>query len=335
MRPRLAFAMAPGKTRFVFDEAALSRLAEICDVLTPEPLTDLSTEAARSVLADTEILVSGWGCPFISKDIVAAAPRLKLIAHAAGTVKYHLDPAVYEAGIAVTNAVDANAIPVAEFTLAMIILANKRVFEFRDIYRADPTRRSSHALMDAPIGNYRKTVGIVGASHIGRRVIDLLKPLDLDVLLYDPHVRPGDPITREAELTGLDDLIARSDVVSLHAPSLPSTRHMIGARELRLMRDGATLLNTARGALVDEAALVAALEPGRIFAIIDVTDPEIPPAGSALYRLPNVFLTPHIAGAIGTERSRLGNLIVDEIERFIAKAPMQHQVAQSALTLIA
>ena len=335
MRPCLAFAMAPGKTRFVFNDATLSRLAELCEVLTPEPLTDLSTDSARQLLARTEILVSGWGCPFISKEIVAAAPRLKLIAHAAGTVKYHLDPAVYEAGITVVNAVDANAVPVAEFTLAMIILANKRVFEFRDIYRADPTRGSSHALMDAPIGNYRRTIGIVGASHIGRRVIDLLKPLDLDLLLYDPHVRPGDPIARETELTGLDDLIARSDVVSLHAPSLPSTRHMIGARELGLMRDGATLLNTARGALVDESALVAALESGRINAVIDVTDPEIPPAGSRLYDLPNVFLTPHIAGAIGTERSRLGTLIVEEIERFISKMPLHHQVTQPALSLIA
>lgn len=335
MRPRLAFAMAPGKTRFVFDQAALARVAEMCEVLTPEPLTDLTSAAARSVLANTEILVSGWGCPFISKDILAAMPRLKLIAHAAGTVKYHLDSSVYEAGIAVTNAVDANAVPVAEFTLAMIILANKRVFEFRDLYRDDPTRQSSYALMDEPIGNYRKTVGIVGASHIGRRVIDLLKPLDLDILLYDPYVRPGDPITREARLVGLDELITGSDVVSLHAPSLPSTRHMIGARELGLMRAGATLLNTARGALVDEAALIAELETRRISAIIDVTDPEIPPADSKLYRLPNVFLTPHIAGAIGTERSRLGNLIVEEIERFIAGAPLLHRVQQEALTLIA
>jgi len=335
MRPRLAFAMAPGKTRFVFDEPAITRLAELCDIVTGAPLIDFSTAEARKILGDTEILVTGWGCPFISKDVVAAAPRLKLIAHAAGTVKYHLDPAVYAAGIAVTNAVDANAVPVAEFTLAIIILANKRVFEFRDIYRADPTRASSHALMDTAIGSYRRTIGIVGASHIGRRVIDLLKPLDCDVLLYDPHVRPGDPITREAELIGLDDLISRSDIVSLHAPSLPSTRHMIGAREFGLMRDGATLINTARGALVDEAAMIAALETGRISAVIDVTDPEIPPPDSALYRLPNVFLTPHIAGAIGNERARLGNLVAEEIGHFVAGRPLQHQVSYSLLEQLA
>lgn len=335
MRPRIAFAMAADKTRFVFDAAALQRLSPICDVVTEPPLEELDSEAARSVLRDIDILVTGWGCPFISREIVAAAPRLKLIGHAAGTVKYHLDPAVFEAGIVVTNAVDANAQPVAEFTLAMIILANKRVVEFRDIYRADPTRGSSHALMDTPIGNYWRTIGIVGASHIGRRVIRLLQPLDYSILLHDPHVQPGDEITRHAELTSLDDLMARADVVSLHAPSLPSTRGMINARNLGLMRDGTTLINTARGALVDEAALLAELETGRISAVIDVTDPEIPPPDSAFFRLPNVFLTPHVAGAIGTERSRLGNLVVDEIERFVAGKPLQHQVEPALLQQLA
>jgi phosphoglycerate dehydrogenase-like enzyme len=327
--------MAAGKTRFVFSDAALERLAQTCDILTPTPLEDLSSPAARATLNETEVLVTGWGSPFISREVVSAAPNLKLIAHAAGTVKYHLDPVVFEAGIAVTNAVAANALPVAEFTLAMIILANKQVFRFRDLYRADPDRSSSHALMDTPIGNYNRTIGIVGASHIGRRVIELLASFDYTVLFYDPHVSAGDEITRRAELVPLDQLLARSDIVSLHAPSLPSTRHMIGARELRLMQDGATLLNTARGALIDEAALLADLETGRISAIIDVTDPEIPPPDSAFFRLPNVFLTPHIAGAVGSERSRLGDLVVDEIERFVAGRPLQHQVQAALLRQLA
>lgn len=335
MRPKLAFAMSPGKTRFVFDEAALSRLGELCEVLSDEPLHDFTDAAARAVLHDTEILVTGWGCPFISREVIAAAPRLKLIAHAAGTVKYHLDPVVFEAGIAVTNAVAANAVPVAEYTLAMIILANKQALQFRDLYREDRTRGTSYALMDTPIGNYRRTVGIVGASHIGRRVVELLRPFDFTVLLYDPHVRPGDEICRHAELVDLDELIARSDVVSLHAPSLPSTRHMIGRRELGLMRNGATLINTARGALVDEAALVAELETGRVSAVIDVTDPEIPAPDSPLFTLPNVVLTPHIAGAVGSERSRLGNLMVEEIERFAAGRPLHHQVQPSLLLQLA
>lgn len=335
MRPNLAFAMAKGKTRYVFDEAALARLSEICTILTEDPLDEFSSPAARAVLQQTEILLTGWGCPFVSREALAAAPDLRLIAHAAGTVKYHLDPAVFEAGIAVTNSVAANAVPVAEFTLAMILLANKQAFRFRDLYRQDRLRGSSHALMDTPIGNRGRIVGIIGASHIGRRVIDLLAPFDVSVLLYDPHVQAGDEICRRAELVSLERLLAGSDVVSLHAPSLPSTRHMIGERQLRAMRDGATFINTARGALVDQAALIAELETGRISAVIDVTDPEIPPASSALFTLPNVFLTPHIAGAVGVERSRLGDLAVDEIERFVAGQPLQHQVQPALLRQLA
>ena len=335
MRPKIAFAMAADKTKFVFDEQALARLAQSCTIVQAAPLNEFSSSAARAVLADIDILITGWGCPMISDEVVRAAPRLKLITHAAGTVKYTLDPAVYAAGITVTHAADANAVPVAEYTLAAIIFANKRMFELRDRYRADPARRSSHALMDEPIGNYHRTVGLVGASRIGRKVAKFLAGFDFTVLLSDPFVQPDDPVTALAELVDLDTLLARSDVVSLHAPSLPTTRAMIGARQLALMRDGATFINTARGALVDEMALLAELQSGRIHAVIDVTEPEIPPVGSPLYSLPNVFLTPHVAGAIGTERLRLGQLVVDEIERFVAGESLEFAVEPALLERLA
>jgi len=268
----------------------------------------------------------------ISAAVVKAAPRLKLIAHAAGTVKYTLDPAVYAAGITVTHAADANAVPVAEFTLASIIFANKRIFELRDRYRSDPARRSSHALMDEPIGNYHRTIGLVGASRIGRKVAKFLTGFDFTVLLSDPFVQPGDPITEMVQLVDLETLMMRSDVVSLHAPSLPTTRAMIGASQLGLMRDGTTFINTARGALVDEAALIDELQSGRLHAVIDVTDPEIPAVGSPFYHLPNVFLTPHVAGAIGTERLRLGQLAVEEVERFVAGVPLGFAVEPAGVS---
>jgi len=178
-------------------------------------------------------------------------------------------------------------------------------------------------------------VGIVGASRIGRRVIELLRNFDFSVLLYDPFVQAGDPDLEGVELVELDALMARSDVVSIHAPLLPSTRGMIGARQLKLMKDGATFINTARGGLIDEAALVAELQTQRIFGVIDVTDPEIPPDDSPLFTLPNVFLTPHVAGAIGTERLRLGLMAVEEIERFIEGKPMLYEVQPELLERLA
>ncbi len=335
MRPKLAFAMAADKTRHVFDAEALARLARGCDIVRPEPLEDFSSPEARAVLSQIDILVTGWGCPMVTEEVIRSAPNLKLIAHAAGTVKFTVDSAVYVAGVRVTHAADANAVPVAEFTLASIIFANKRVFELRDRYRADPARRSSYALMDEPIGNYHRTIGLVGASRIGRKVARMLEGFDFTVLISDPFVQKGDPILAGAELVDLDSLMARSDVVSIHAPSLPSTRGMIGARQLRLMKDGAALINTARGALVDEAALIAELMTGRIHAVIDVTDPEIPASGSPLYSLPNVFLTPHVAGAVGAERLRLGQMAIEEIERFIAGEKLEFEIEPALLERLA
>lgn len=335
MRPKLAFAFRADKTLHVFDDADLARLDACCEVMSTKPIESFADPQSLHLLGEADILVTGWGCPMLTPDVLRAAPNLKLIAHAAGTVKYTIDPLAYEMGIAVTHAADANAVPVAEFTLASIIFANKRAFELRDLYRSDPSRRSAYALMDDRIGNYRRTIGLVGASRIGRKVAAMLSGFDYSVLLYDPYVEKGDPIARQVELVDLDTLMARSDVVSIHAPSLPSTRAMIGAAQLQLMADGATFINTARGALVDEAALVAELQTGRIQAVIDVTDPEIPPTSSPLFQLPNVFLTPHIAGAVGTERGRLGQMAVDEVERFVRREPLHYKVEPELLERLA
>lgn len=335
MKPKVGFAMAADKTKYVFDAAALERLARSCTIVQAEPLEEFESAGARAVLGEIDILITGWGCPAITAAVVAAAPNLKLIAHAAGTVKYMLEPAVYAAGIAVTHAADANAVPVAEYTLAAILFSNKRMFELRDRYRADPARTSSYALTNEPIGNYQRTIGLVGASRIGRKVARLLRAFDFTVLLSDPYVMAGDPVTEDAQLVSLETLMARSDVVSIHAPSLPSTRGMIGARHFSLMQDGACFINTARGAVVDEAAMIAELQTGRIHAVIDVTEPEIPAASSPLYSLPNVFLTPHVAGAVGMERLRLGQLAIAEIERFVAGETMEFAVEPELLERLA
>jgi phosphoglycerate dehydrogenase-like enzyme len=332
-RPNLAFAFLPERTRHVFSPAHLARLGEMCRVLDERPLERFDDARARSVLAQTEILVTGWGCANIDLSVLVGAPRLRLIAHAAGTVKTFIAPEVLQSDVKVTHAAAANALPVAEFTLAAILFSNKRVLEFRRLYAEG--RPGRIPLMDQPIGNLRKAVGIVGASRIGRRVIELLRPFDFDLLLYDPYVARAEADVLGVTLTGLDGLVATADIVSLHAPSLTATRHMIDARRLRLMRDGATLINTARGRLVDHAALEAELVTGRINAVIDVTEPEILPRTSPLYDLPNVLLTPHIAGALGIERERLGALIVVELERYVRGEPLQHAIEPRALERIA
>ncbi|WP_061294835.1 hydroxyacid dehydrogenase [Herbidospora cretacea] len=288
------------------------------------PLTEFASPDARRRLRTAEILVTGWGCPVLDAGALDAAPLLKAVVHAAGSVKGHVTPEVFARGIVVSSAADANAIPVAEFTLAMILLAGKAVPRLAREFHAE--RRDLGLLTrQSDIGNYRKTVGIVGASRIGRRVIELLRPFDLQVLVADPYA--DDLVTHD-----LDEVVRRSDVLSIHAPATRETYRMMGPERLKALKDGATLINTARGSLVDEPALVEELRTGRISAILDVTDPEPPAADSPLWDLPNVVLTPHVAGALGSEVARLGAAALDEVVRLTRGAPLLYEVDPRALS---
>lgn len=334
MRPTIVLAMVPAVTADLFDADLLARLARSGDLVDPVPLGSFDDPRARSLLSRADVLLTSWGCPTLDDPVLALAPRLRLVAHAAGTVKQHVTPACFARGILVTSAAAANALPVAEYALAMILLANKRIFRLRDRYRE--VRGFRFWANEAPgLGNYGKVVGIVGASHIGRRVLELLRPFDLERLVYDPFLDDAGAAALGASKVDLDDLLARSDVVSLHAPALAETRNILDARRLGLLRDGATLINTARGSLVDGEALERELVSGRIDAVIDTTEPEVLPPASALYDLGNVFLTPHVAGSLGGELRRMAQLAVSEIERFARGEPLRHEVREADLARVA
>lgn len=229
-----------------------------------------------------------------------------MVLHAAGTVKDHLAPEVWERGIVVSSAAQANAWPVAQYTLATVLLAGKRAFRYAAPGVAGATGFSN---LDPALGNHARTVGVVGASRIGRLVVPLLAAHGYRVQVSDPTLTaaaaaallPADlaqPVGRPAvgvspvQLVDLETLLVSSDIVTLHAPLLPETRHLIDARRLDLLRDGAVLVNTARGALVDTDALTRHCTTGRIDAVLDVTDPEPLPTTHPLRHLPNVWITP-------------------------------------------
>ncbi|MEU4610488.1 hydroxyacid dehydrogenase [Streptomyces umbrinus] len=331
MRPRPAalFAMTAENVPHIFPPDVLARLGnavEIDPTLTAENFTD---PRVRDALADTEILITGWGCPHIDEAVLAAAPRLRAILHAAGSVKGLTSPAVWERGITVSSAAGANALPVAEYTLAMILLAGKDLFAQRDLLRAQ--RAFPYGEIMPGIGNFGRRVGVVGASRIGRRLIELLRPFDLRVTLADPYVDATEAAALGVPLLPLDDLLATSDIVTVHAPQTPETLHLIGRRELALMPTGSVLVNTARGALLDHDALVEELRANRLSAILDVTDPEPLPVDSPLFDLPNAFITPHLAGSQGNEVARLGLAVTEEAERLLSGRELAHAIDHAVL----
>ena len=332
-RPKIALAMLDGLVGHAFTNEQMARLDVIGEIIDPRPLTSFDEDRAATVLGPAEVLIGHWGCPTLTGEVLAVAPRLRLFAYAAGTVKWQVTDAVWERAVVVTSAAAANAVPVAEYTVAMVLLANKGVLLFREWLR-DP---AVVVPLDASaVGNYRRRVGLVGASLVGRHVIELLRPYDLDVAVYDPYLTAEEALQLGVEkVEDLDDLCAWADVLSLHAPDVDATRGMIGAAQLAALRDGATFINTARPALVDSAALEAELTSGRIAAILDVADPDPLPAGHPLLGLPNVFVTPHVAGAMGNELHRLAELAVVEVERYAREEPPLHRVRREDLDRIA
>ena len=329
---RAVLAMAPHLPPLLFGAAERAGLRADIDFDTV--LTEFVSARAKAALADADILITCWECPPIDEAALAAAPKLRAVVHAAGTVKGHVGPAVFARGIVVSSAAWANALPVAEYTVAMVLLAGKNAVAIARRYRA--TRGRIDLVRDYPgIGNYGRTVGIIGASLVGRAVLRLLAPFDLELLVHDPYLSTTDAEELGAEPVELDALCRRSQVLSVHAPALPETRHLVDAARLALLPDGATLINTARGSLVDQDALENELRTGRISAVLDVTEPEVLPGGSALWDLPNIVLTPHLAGSAGTELRRLGASAVAEVSRIAAGQPLRHEVRAAALATLA
>jgi phosphoglycerate dehydrogenase-like enzyme len=328
-RPQALFAMTAENVPQVFPPEVLARLRESVDIDPVPVVQDFADPRVRDILARTEILVTGWGCPRLGAAALDAAPKLRAVLHSAGSVKGFVTPELWRRGIQVSSAAAANAIPVAEYTLAMILLAGKDILAARDRLR---TERAFPGWGFVPgIGNHGRRVGVVGASRTGRRLLGLLRPFDLRPALTDPYVDEAQAAALGVPLLPLDDLLRTSDIVTLHAPETPETRHLIGRRELALMPDGAVLINTARGGLVDHEALVAELRTGRLSAVLDVTDPEPLPADSPLHDLPNVFVTPHLAGSQGNEVARLGSTVAEEAAWFVAGGKLAHAVDPAAL----
>lgn len=324
-RPRTLLAMDRRTFELQFTPAVLARLRNSSELGEPLRIASFDGPGPRARLAECEVLLTSWGCPPITEDVLAGAPRLRAVLHAAGSVRGHVPPALLDRGVRVTTAASANAIPVAEYTLAMILACGKRVPFLAHDAR---TFRSqwSYASARGPLSNRGRTVCLVGWSRVGRLLGRLLEPFDLEVLVVDPYADAEDVAACGARLTTAQDAYPRADVLSLHAPLLPSTRRMIGEASLAQLRDGATLINTARGGLVDTAALERECGTGRLYAVLDVTDPEPLPDDSVLYDCENVLITPHIAGSLGSETERMALAALDELDRFRTGQPAAYPI---------
>jgi phosphoglycerate dehydrogenase-like enzyme len=315
----------------IYGDEERAAVAELADVYAP-PQTADSVAKDPGVLAGVEVILSGWGAPAMDAAFLEAAPDLRVVLYGAGSIRHVATPALWERGVRITSAYAANAVPVSEYTLAAILFSLKRGWHF-----AFSARREKALPGQGQVpGAYGSTVGLVSLGMVGRLVRERLQPFALNVVAYDPYVTSEEARVLGVDLISLEDLFVSSEVVSLHAPWLPETEGMILGSHLASMKRNATLINTSRGAVVREAEMVEVLEERPdLWAVLDVTHPEPPEPDSRLYDLPNVVLTPHIAGSLGGECRRMGRLVVDELRQYVAGEPLEYEITRERAALLA
>jgi len=330
LRKRVLCIPTSEHTEYVFTAETLGRMRTLFDVAFNDLGRDYTSEEVASRIKWFDALIAGWGSPPLTESVFENADRLRIIAHSAGSVKGLLPKNVVKRyivprGICVCNAPKAIAYNVAEATLGLLIMTSRRLLDHAMNVRERLIWHDSGIPREIRTIN-GSTIGIVGASTVGREVIRLLKPFDSKILVYDPYFSEEEADGLGVEKTSLEDLFKRSHFVSIHAPMTEETYHMINEHYLRLLRDGAVLVNTSRGKVIDQEALIEECKTGRILVALDVTDPEPLPKDSALRKLKNVIVTPHVAGHGLYGAKKIGEMILRALEDFFAGRKVKNRI---------
>ncbi|PKM62535.1 MAG: hydroxyacid dehydrogenase [Firmicutes bacterium HGW-Firmicutes-21] len=327
---KIALIMSGGSRNMVINEKSIKRLEQIGEVVINNGGTD--KESVKKAIAGATIAVTSWGNEAIDEDILEVCPDLKLVAHAAGSVKPVVSDALWEKGIRVVSSANTLSCGVSETALGFTISASKNFFALNDNLHAGGWAEGKENIREL----YDLTIGVVGGGWAGRHYIELMHAFDVDILLYDPFVSEEKAAAMGVKLVSLEELLKQSDIISIHAPSIPETYHMFNKDTLALMKKDAVLINTARGSLIDENALYEHMAAGNLkYACLDVYDPEPPAADNPLRSLKNCIMTPHLAGLANNGLKKIGQHVCEEIERILSGQKPISEVTKVMLATMA
>ena len=315
----------------VFGEKYYDRLRKQGDVKIYDRDDFSDMDYVVDFVKGSNFIITSWNSPVIDTAILDVCPDLKAVLHAAGSVKPVVSDALIEKKIRMTASAIAIGEGVAETALAYAISGSKRFFWLNEDVKAGKWEERKKIVRDF----YDIKVGVISGGMVGKHMVKLLKNFHVDILMYDPILTKEQIAEIGAEKVTLDELMSQCDVVSIHAPSIPATDNMINKDNLKLMKDGAVLINTARGSIINEQDLIAELKKGRIYACLDVTNPEPPASDCELFGLPNVVMTPHLAGTVTNGKKRIALHVCEELERFQSGERMKTEVDLSKLSQMA
>ncbi len=326
-----------GNVDYVYSKESQERIKNLIDIDLSDIYCQEELEANPEKFKDVEYIFSTWSMPGGTEpkdDFGRFMPNLKAIFYAAGSVRYFAE-SYFKRNVRIFSAYAANAIPVAEYSVAQILLANKGFYQSSVLAKAG-NYEEAHKVSLAHCGNYDAKVGIIGAGMIGKKVIELLKPYKLNILVYDIFMSEEQAKEMGVTKVDLDTLFSECDVVSNHLANVPATVGILTKELFAKMKQNSTFINTGRGQQTDEDGMLDVFEARKdISAVLDVTITEPPVAGSKFFTLPNVFLTPHIAGSQANEVQRMSELIVDELERYLKNEKCLYEITPEKLKTMA
>jgi phosphoglycerate dehydrogenase-like enzyme len=320
----------------IYDQQVRSDISSMIDIYASLQTRETLAED-MSVLNDAEVIFSGWETPLIDEDFILNAPNLKAVFYGSGSTKGVAGPGFFDAGILLTSAYMVNAIPVAEYCLSQILFCLKSGYQFVNSLRQTGdwpailgTERNAIA------GCFGSTVGLISIGAISRKIIEFLKSFNVNVLVSNSYLTDQQALELGVEKVTINELFAQSDVVSLHCAENPETKGLVTGQLLASMKTNSSFINTARGSIVKQEELIQVLKNRTdLVAILDVTDPEPPHPDSELYALPNIIVTPHIAGSTGRECVRMGKTMVEELQRYLNGQPFKYGITKKEFEVFA
>ena len=300
-----------------FDSETVKFLEGVCETVYNPYDRHLTVEETAEMVGDSDVYVTGWGSPCLEKRILDKAPNIKLLVHVGGSVYGYVSPEMWDRGIRVIAGNALMAESVAEGTLAYILAAYRDIPKFSTNLKSGMWRYNGGEPWKNK-GLRRKTVGVISYGMVAKNLVRILQGFAVNLLVYDIKDIPEEDKKRYGitQVT-LDEIFQKSDIVSLHTPLNDKTYHMIGKRHFELMKDGALFVNTARGAVVDEAAMIEVLNSGRIRAALDVYENEPLSADHPLLSVPNTLLMPHMAGPTYDLRAYTSRALLEESAAYI------------------
>lgn len=333
--PKLLLAVDPDMRKTIFSSGDMKRMQKLAEVLNCDPERKADKAFLLEKIPDVEVVVTSWGTAPLDSEVMSAAENLRVLIHAAGSVRPVVSSELWKRKIRVSSCAQAISYGVAEFCLGLILSCTKRVPWFGNSVKEGLWMESSKAFGGA-FEIYQQNIGIIGAGHIGRYLVQLLKNFTCNLFVYDPYLEEEEARRLGVEkLESLEEMFKRCRVVSLNAPTNEGTRHMLRGSHFALLPQGALFINTAGSSQIHEEEFLEELRKGRFVACIDRCEVEPVQLDHPFRRLPNVLLTPHIAGVMAENRLRIGTFAVNELESYVTHDVLHYGVDREALARMA